>query len=270
VNQIVDYNCAGCNGGNGGNNGGGNGVNNGGNNGGNGGNTGGDIRGFYSWSWLPTVSLGPASANHAVAFTGWATVGASLGEWNSQGHSFNNNGMVTWLSVGGGNHNGVLNSQNVRSTGNQCGQVKSAGFSGILFDVEKVSEGASVMIPAFDEAFHKCKQAGLLVGVTTSHSAPYDTPTPSDAVELVRSWCASGGDLDLISPQLYSSGHEQAPEFATTYTCTAAGCNWDLYQNCGADFVPSIVDDSHYAAVKAWATNTVGVPASGFFQWKHI
>merc|ERR1711918_209760 len=107
--------------------------------------------------------------------------------------------------------------------------------------VEKVSGSADTLIPLFDEAFSKCKQVGLQVGLTTSHSAPYETDSPSDAKRLVESWCANGGDLDLISPQLYTTGYETAPDFAVTSSCASVGCGWELYHNCNPKFVPSIV-----------------------------
>ena len=85
-----------------------------------------------------------------------------------------------------------------------------------------------------------------------------------------ESGCANGGDLDLISPQLYTTGYETAPDFAVTSSCASVGCGWELYHSCNPKFVPSIVEDSHYAAVQAWASGTAGVQAEGFFQWKMV
>jgi len=238
----------------------------------------GGIIGFYSWSWEQQTSQGPPGANNPVAFTGWASIDASLSGWANDngvgGHTFTQqngvNGVTTWLSVGGGSDAGRLDAAVVQEIGEQCGKVKDNGFGGIMFDVEKVSGSAATLAPIFDEAFHLCKQAGLKVGLTTSHSAPYETDSPSDATALVQSWCANDGDLDLISPQLYTSGYETAPDFAVTSSCSSAGCGWELYQDCKPKFVPSIVEDSHYAEVEAWASSTVGVQAGGFFQWKMV
>ncbi len=103
------------------------------------------------------------------------------------------------------------------------------------------------MIPLYQEAFKTAKNLGLTTVVTTSHSAPYDTDTPADAVALVKAWVADL-NLDIISPQLYSSGMESAPEFELTSSCASSGCTWNLYQGSKARFVPSIVNASHYAA----------------------
>merc|ERR1711939_144458 len=267
VGQTINYNCGCCSN-----------SNNGGNNNNGGGISDGEIIGFYSWSWEPSTSQGPAGANNPVAFIGHASIDASLNAWANDngigGHTFTQqngvNGVTTWLSVGGGTDPGRLNAEVLKEIGDQCAKVKDNGFGGIMFDVEKVSGSADTLIPLFDEAFSKCKQVGLQVGLTTSHSAPYEADSPSDAKRLVESWCANGGDLDLISPQLYTTGYETAPDFAVTSSCASVGCGWELYHNCNPKFVPSIVEDSHYTAVQAWASGTAGVQAEGFFQWKMV
>lgn len=48
-----------------------------------------------------------------------------------------------------------------------------------------------------------------------SHSAPYQTDTPEDAVAFVKAWCADP-NVDILSPQLYSSGTERSPDFTET------------------------------------------------------
>ena len=110
-----------------------------------------------------------------------------------------------------------------------------------MFDAEEIVGSASVMVPAFHGAFAACKAANLSVGVTVSHSAPYQTDTPADAVALIKAWAADAS-IDILSPQLYSSGSEAAPEFAETASCKDAGCTWALYTGSKAAFAPSIVD----------------------------
>ena len=85
--------------------------------------------------------------------------------------------------------------------------------------------------------------------------------------ELVKAWAADA-NIDILSPQLYSSGSEPAPEFACTSNCVAAGCTWSLYAGAKALFVPSIVDGSQLAAVQKYFTVTHNITTAGFIQWK--
>lgn len=94
--------------------------------------------------------------------------------------------------------------------------VKEANYSGVMFDAEIVSGDYTETIPAFAAAFKAAKSAGLGVMVTVSHSAPYHTDTPQDGVELIKAW-VQDENIDVISPQLYSSGTETSPDFDETY-----------------------------------------------------
>ena len=84
-----------------------------------------------------------------------------------------------------------------------------------MFDVEEVEGSSGTMVPAFAKAFAAVKRGGLRVAVTTSHSAPYQCDTPEDAVAFVKAWTADA-NIDILSPQLYSSGSESSPEYAET------------------------------------------------------
>ena len=86
-------------------------------------------------------------------------------------------------------------------------KINASAYDGVMFDVEEVVGPASTMVPLFGEAFAAIKKRGLLVGVTTSHSAPYQTDEPADAVAFVKAWVADPR-IDVLSPQLYSSGSE--------------------------------------------------------------
>ena len=70
-----------------------------------------------------------------------------------------------------------------------------------MFDAEEVIGDASSVVNAFKGAFKALKAAGLKVGVTTSHSAPYQTDTPDVAVALIKAWTADA-NIDVLSPQL--------------------------------------------------------------------
>ena len=96
-------------------------------------------------------------------------------------------------------------------TGNSLDRVKEAGFHGVCFDIE-MTKGEKELAEAFEKAFAACRSAGLLVLVTTSHSAPYAASSDNAKELLVDSWVASK-NIDIFSPQLYTSGTEAAPEF---------------------------------------------------------
>ena len=87
------------------------------------------------------------------------------------------------------------------------------------------------------------------------------------AIALVKAWVADSR-IDILSPQLYSSGSEPAPEFAPTASCAAAGCGWDLYRGAKAQLAPSIVDASQYEAVRAFFAANVSMQTAGFIEWK--
>lgn len=119
--------------------------------------------------------------------------------------------------------------------------LKSNGYGGIVYDIEGV-DGDCVQL--FEESFIAAKALGLEVIVTTSHSGPYDM-NGVEATKLVKAWVKSR-NIDYISPQLYSHGKEEQPEFAETNNCKADGCLWTVYMGTIPKFVPSIVDATHF------------------------
>lgn len=170
------------------------------------------------------------------------------------------------LSLGGGNAAGMFTSNTLSAITAKASRIKAAGFAGVMYDVEEVKGPSSIMSALFAKSFAAMRDAGLLVGVTTSHSAPYACDTPEDATNILRAWCADP-NIDIISPQLYSSGMEGAPELVPTNFCKDAGCTWDIYTNCKAAIAPSIVRSSHYAASKDYFETNVGVTLKGYIIW---
>jgi len=170
------------------------------------------------------------------------------------------------LSLGGGNSAGTFDESILTKIVSDLPLVVKANYSGVVFDVEQVSGSSDTMVAAFQYAFAAAKKLGLFVTVTTSHSAPYQTDKPTTAVELVRAW-AKDSNIDVLSPQLYSSGSESAPQFDPTAACAAAGCTWDLYREAKPIIAPSIVDASQYSAVKSYFA-AASIPTAGFIQWK--
>eukprot|EP00750_Incisomonas_marina_P024953 INCI5243.2.p2 GENE.INCI5243.2~~INCI5243.2.p2 ORF type:complete len:203 (-),score=47.16 INCI5243.2:923-1531(-) len=137
-----------------------------------------------------------------------------------------------------------------------------------MFDVEEVIGPSSATIPAFSTTFAALKQSNFLVGVTVSHSAPYATDTPQDAVDLMKSFVADE-NIDIFAPQLYSSGEETAPEFDETSQCVDEGCTWDIFNGMTANaaFAPAIVQDSHYAPTIDYFKSNHSIDVHGYFVW---
>jgi len=227
-----------------------------------------EIIGYYSWNW-GAGSFGPAGANNGAAFTGYTDVQQAIAYY-TEGAAWCCPTLVgeKWLTLGGGNSAGTFNVDSLNSIATSAETIKSSstGYDGVLFDVEIVYGSSSAVVPAFAAAFKGLKEGGLKVGVTTSHSAPYMTDTPQVAVDLVKSW-VKDSNIDFLSPQLYSSGNEGAPDFAETNNCKAAGCTWDLYIGMIPEMVPSLVEESHYNHTESFFSN-LGIQTKGFFQWK--
>merc|ERR1711881_697121 len=132
-----------------------------------------------------------------------------------------------------------------------------------------VQGSAASMIPVFAAAFAAVKAACMTNAITVSHTAPYDTDTPQDATDFVTAF-VKDANVDIISPQLYTSGNESQPDFAVTGNCASAGCGWNLYRNMrsGMRLAPSIVNTSQYNAAKTHLKNNEQLDCSGYFVWE--
>jgi len=220
--------------------------------------------GYYSWNW-GGGSQGPSgdAANFGVSFTGLIKVEDAISQYTTPALK-----GTRYVSLGGGNAAGMFDANSLAAITAHCnggGSIfKQAGYSGIVYDVEEVIGDMSI-VSSFSQSFQACKQAGLAVIVTTSHSAPYQTSTPDVAVALVKSWVRDK-NVDAVSPQLYSSGQEGAPDFAETSQCASQGCTWDLYKSATAAFWPSLVQTSHLSATQSFFQGK-GIPVGGYIQW---
>jgi hypothetical protein len=226
-----------------------------------------EIIGYYSWNW-GAGSFGPSGANAGAAFTGYTEVKTAI-DYYPEGAAWCCPALAgeKWLTLGGGNSAGTFNAEALSKIANSAEYIKNNSlYAGVLFDVEIVYGSGSTIVNAFSAAFAALKEGGLKVAVTTSHSAPYMTDTPQVAVDLVKSW-VKDSNIDFLSPQLYSSGMEGAPDFAETNNCKAAGCTWDLYKGMTPKMVPSLVEESHYQATQTFYAN-MDITTEGFFQWK--
>ena len=233
------------------------------------------VVGYYSWNW-GAGSTGPpqSQANVGISFTGHVDVQLALdGYTNGAAWCCPTLTGTPYLSLGGGNSAGLFTVATISAIEEHLPLIISAGYEGIVYDVEHVKGNSAEIISAFVASFKAAKDAGLGVIVTTSHSAPYEAldengvPDPLISTALVMEWCMDE-NIDMLSPQLYSNGFENVPEFAETNFCKGEGCVWDLYKNCKARFVPSINDESHLAASQAFFKNNYEIQVEGFIQWK--
>jgi hypothetical protein len=177
---------------------------------------------------------------------------------------------LQFLSLGGASAEGTFNVASLAGffTGD-LQTVKEAGFDGICFDIE-LTKGAEELVEKFEEAYAACKKAGMLVMITTSHSAPYAASTNHAKQLFVDSWTKSR-DIDIFSPQLYTSGYEANPQFDMTPCSNQDGifsskCSWERLKPMKASWVPSLKDVSHYAASKDYFEK-IGIKTHGFVQW---
>ena len=71
-------------------------------------------------------------------------------------------------------------------------------------------------------------------------------------------------NIDILAPQLYTSGKEIKPEFTETSTCLTAGCTWKLYENCKPAFAPVIVTADQYDATKEYFEKNHKINCGGY------
>lgn len=187
-----------------------------------------------------------------IAFSGWAEVYQAL----SSGPMADSLHGSKYLSVGGANVNGYMTPETLKGIEANLDYVKDAGFVGICFDIE-VTQNENQYIPAMNAAFAAVRAKGLKVLVTTSHSAPIKSRA---ARKIVQAWVNSD-NIDYLSPQLYSSGKEKAPQ-----TVASNGVEWGLWKGAKAVIIPSIVDGSHWPATQKFFQNQ-GIPLGGYLQW---
>ena len=128
---------------------------------------------------------------------------------------------VQFVSLGGAGGPGTMTVAKLKKFTEEDGAetVKNAGFHGVCFDIE-LTVGEEDLVDAFERTFAILKKAGLLVMVTTSHSAPYAASSDRAKNLIVESWVRSN-DIDIFSPQLYTSGSESTPELDATH-CNGA------------------------------------------------
>ena len=237
------------------------------------------------------MCAGPKSKNLNVIFSGEATLSRALTvafqqQATALGKSISETRLLRpfsvdaglhtglqFISLGGANSAGAFSNETLHEAGfslKGLESVKAAGFSGICFDVEMTEGGAERLAVALEAAFVACKRAGMLVMVTTSHTAPYAATDHTKRL-LVDSWVNSSS-IDIFSPQLYTSGYEPKPQFELTPCLPSdsmfqSRCSWERLRPMRALWVPSLSSAEHYPAVREFFAR-LDIQTRGFVQWK--
>lgn len=192
----------------------------------------------------------------AIAFSGWADPKKALSDSANVLNKLPA-GANKYISLGGGNINGHFTVSTVYAIADAINSGKFSAYNGIAYDIE---EGDSNMEDAFRQSFAAAKATGLKVLVTVRHSAPYRI---GDAVNLMRSFFSSS-NIDILSPQLYTTGAESYNQYDTT-----AGVQWSEYCNAKAITVPSIVNSNLYGDWVGYMSSQ-GVTVSGYVQCAQV
>jgi len=212
--------------------------------------------GWYKWSWTGTGGVPPAGMNLAVAFTGWASVSNALSESSAIYPSLKG---LKFLSIGGGNGNGAFTAAALSALDAAVSAGSLSAYNGICYDIE---EGDGNLAAAFATSFANAKKNNLMVFITVSHSAPYGVP---DKVALMNSFF-SNPNVDIISPQLYTSGSEAANDYVFD------GVPWSSYATTSAAIVPSIAKASYYSDAQNFFSTVsrsgTSITIKGFVQWQ--
>jgi len=208
-----------------------------------------EIIGYWDWTWHR--GSGPAEATLGIAFSGWADIETAI-----QQSAKVKTGLIgtKYICIGGGNKNGSFTVERVEALIKAIANNTFDGYEGIALDIE---EGAAHLEDPFAEVFKTAKQKGLDVLVTVSHCAPFGV---SDAGTLMHSFF-SDSNIDILSPQLYTTGKEEANNYATSH-----GISWSDYASCKAAVAPSIVKASMYPSARAYFDKE-GVALKGYIQW---
>lgn len=172
-----------------------------------------------------------------------------------------------FVSLGGG-ANAPPWTVEMASIGNEeIDKVKLAGFRGICFDIEAI-DGGNELIDAFEETFARCRNAGVEVFITTSHSAPYESTIDQARFDIVDAW-AKSSNIDYFSPQLYTQGSESTPDFTEATGAGGRTVEWGRFKNMKAKFVPSIVSELGVEDCKTYYAGK-GVHLDGFVLWGQV
>lgn len=208
-------------------------------------------KGYWDWTWEPNT-VPPETSTLSIAFSGWTNPAEALSQSKKLLNTLTGD---KYICLGGGNSNGAFTREALNSITNAINNNEFSNYDGIAFDVE---EGDSGLESDFAASFLAAKNKGFKVLVTVSHSAPYGI---SDAQQLMNSFFVNE-NIDILSPQLYTTGQEIANDYAISHNVT-----WAEYKKAKASIVPSIVQASFYESAQKYFLET-GVILGGYIQWK--
>lgn len=130
-----------------------------------------------------------------------------------------------------------------------------AGYNGILYDIEIGDSGLS---SAFETSFKTAKSKGFKVLVSVSHSTPFGI---ADGQSLMISFLSSTS-IDLISPQLYTSGTEATNDY------TENPVLWSQWKTSNIPIVVSINTASLYNNAVSFFSSK-GIQLQGYIVWNN-
>lgn len=211
-----------------------------------------EYMGYWDWTWSKSKVL--AGANISIAFSGWANIDNAV---NESARLKSRLPGEKYISLGGGSKKtGAFTQSFLTDIDNAIRNGTFAGYDGLAYDIE-VGDGG--LGDAFAQSFKLAKEHGFKVLVTISHSAPYGIP---GAADLMQGFF-SDGNIDLISPQLYTTGKETSNSYEDPQL------SWSAYADSKAKIVLSIVNASMYPDGEAYFAQQ-GVTTCGYIQWQQV
>jgi hypothetical protein len=232
------------------------------------------IIGYFQYTW--TSVLIPNGANTSVAFSGYADPTTAL---SNSTNVYNNLIGSKYISLGGGyGSDGTPNAGKftMQVLQNILTAINNGSFSqytGILFDVEYVDStgipapnpanpSISLMYPLFKSIFAAAQSKNLKVIVCVGHSGNIqDLATYAQDTTLMQNFLADS-NVNYVSPQLYSSGLENPPQYNVN------GLPWSAWATSGKPIIVAIPWAQQYECVETWASQqTPPLKLSGFLQW---
>lgn len=212
--------------------------------------------GYWARTWDTSDAPTPG-ATMGLAFSGWADPAIAIADSKQTKASLKG---AEFIGIGGGNANGKYTADVLAQINSKLHGANFAGYQGIAFDIEI---GDANLQQDFKSAFSLAKSLDYQVIVSVSHSAPYDIDNgnPNESNALMKSILADP-NVDIISPMLYSSGHESGNDYTPTN-----GTPWTDYQNTQAAIMPSILDPDWYADAESYFRTHFNITLKGYIIW---
>ena len=223
------------------------------------------IIGYYQYNWgpMPDTNI-PQCCNLGVAFTGWADPATALTQSSSIYAGLQGSKYIT-LGGGYGSDNtpnaGKFNSTVLANILTAINAGNFSAYSGIIFDVE-YCDTSGLYASGFKPVFAAAKNKQLTVIISVGHSGNITDISGGQDIDLMTSFL-SDPNVDYLSPQLYSNGNENPPQYNEN------GVKWSAWANSGKKIVASIPWCQQYEAVETWFSVNARITLSGFIQWNN-